>query len=145
MINVIFQNFITKGIIVVYLDDILIFIQMLKEHYWVVVTIDTSCLTDGLFMNKQMLGFLLYDFIIGCDMCSPCIWSVSALCSSWGFIMFSLLFPHFLHMYYIWSLDIYSYRYYPVSLHFTNWLYLSFLLKFLPELQPEPSLRSWKF
>ena len=37
------------------------------------------------------------------------------------------------------SIDIYSCRYYPVSLHFTNWLSPLFLLKSLPELQPEPS------
>jgi len=32
----IFYDLIAKGIIIVYLDDILIFIQMLKEHYKVV-------------------------------------------------------------------------------------------------------------
>ena len=45
------------------------------------------------------------------------------------------------HTFNIWSVGIYSCRYNIVSLHFTNWLTLLYLLKFLPELQPKPSLR----
>ena len=38
-------------------------------------------------------------------------------------------------------LGIYSYKYTLVSLHFTNWLISSLLLKSLPKLQSEPSLK----
>lgn len=37
------------------------------------VMIDASCLTGGLFMDKQVLEFLLFDSMIGCDMCSLCV------------------------------------------------------------------------
>ena len=61
--------------------------------------------------------------------------------------MFYLLFPHVLTYVLFVVIGIYSYRYYFVSLHFTNWLHPSLLLKSLSKLQPEPSLkvvtRSW--
>ena len=97
--------------------------------------------------GQQVLWFLLYDLMIRYTVCYPYIWSVSASCSSWGLIMFFLPFPHVLTYILLVVIGIYSCGYYFVSLHFTNWLHLSLLLKSLPKLQPEPSLkvvtRSW--
>jgi hypothetical protein len=36
MMNEIFQDLITEGIISMYLDNILIFTNLLKEHYWII-------------------------------------------------------------------------------------------------------------
>ena len=54
--------------------------------------------------------------------------------------MFSLLFPYILTYVLLVVIGICSYKYYFVSLCFTNWLHLLLLLKSLPKLQPEPSL-----
>jgi len=50
-----------------------------------------------------------------------------------------LVLPYVHWTYSLWSLGIYSYRYYSVSLYFTNWSFLYSLLKSLPKLQPELS------
>jgi len=39
MINNIFWDFIIEDIIIVYLDNILIFTQILEEHYWAVCNV----------------------------------------------------------------------------------------------------------
>jgi hypothetical protein len=44
MINKIFQDLITEGVISIYLDDIVIFINSLEEHHWITcLVLDCMC------------------------------------------------------------------------------------------------------
>jgi hypothetical protein len=44
MMNEIFQDLITKGVVSVYLNDILIFTNLLEEHHWITcLVLDCMC------------------------------------------------------------------------------------------------------
>jgi len=51
-------------------------------------------------------------------------------------------FSYSYHIYLLWSLDIYSCKYYSIFSCFTNWLFFLFSTQALTKLQPKPSLIS---
>ena len=57
MMNEIFWTVITKGIIVVYLDDILIFTKMEKEHEWAVRRVLEILAEHKLFLCPEKYEF----------------------------------------------------------------------------------------
>ena len=87
------------------------------------IVIDISYLTGSCFMNNMYWGYFISVSFICYILLYPHIWSVSILYSSKSFLMFFLFLPQGFLMYNPWSLGIYSYRYYIVSLYFTNWLF----------------------
>jgi len=62
--------------------------------------------------------------IFNCILCYPHLVLVSTSCSSRNFLIFLLLFSQKCLTYFLWLLNIYSSKYSPVFLHFTNWLFL---------------------
>ena len=91
----------------------------------VCVMINISCIIDGLLIDNKCWGF----FLITQWLATPCVFLIYNQSVSHIVVEASLYFPHSYYMYSSWSLDIYSYKYYPVSLCFTNWSFLSSLLK----------------
>jgi len=102
----------------------------------------TWCFT-GVHLILDMFWSLFYFWlIIYCILCYFHVQLVSTSCSSRSFLIsFIIVFSRFLS----WLLGIYSWRYYSVFLCFANWSFLLFLLKSLPKLQPEQSLRLQHF
>ena len=64
---------------------------------------------------------LYYDLLFYYVLLNPHICSVSTSCSGGGSLIFYLLLPQGCFMYNLWLLSIYNYRYFLVSLYFTNW------------------------
>ena len=71
--------------------------------------------------------------------------SVSTSCSRYNILTLALWtmtrFPHILWMLFLWNILIYSIDTALYSLCFTNWYLSHSFLKYLPKLQPKPSIR----
>ena len=73
------------------------------------IMISILCLIGGCFMNNMCWSCFISISSICCILLFPHVWSVSTLCSSRGFLIFFSLFPQGCHMYFLLSIDIYSY------------------------------------
>jgi len=91
------------------------------------LTIDISCYNWCLMLYRCLLhGYLNLNMCWGCFIYELLFYCTTCFC----FLKNTFYIPH----------GIYSSRYNPVSLSFTNWSSPSFFLKSLPKLKPEPSL-----
>ena len=119
-----------------------------SAHFWVNLVdfhpqcdqcLTTMCCTHVLSVSVLYDSRSFIIFFVFLLYLSYILLMILSLCKHKHFLL-SFLCRHGYLLLFLWSIDIYSSRYSPVSLCFTDWLFFFFLLKSLSKMQPKPSL-----